>query len=95
MTPGEPRLTYAVRIVINVTMSETVSISEARTRLSRLVERAAKGEDIVIARAGRPIARLTAYRPPAAVRKPGRMRGRIRVARNFDAPLPDDLFEKR
>ena len=73
-------------------MSETVNIYEAKTRLSQLVDRAAKGDD-VIARAGRPIARLIAFRPPAAVRKPGRMRGRIRVARNFDAPLPDDLFE--
>ncbi len=74
-------------------MSETVNIYEAKTRLSQLVDRAAKGDDVIIARAGRPIARLVAFRPPAAVRKPGRMRGRIRVARNFDAPLPDDLFE--
>ena len=74
-------------------MSETVNIYEAKTRLSQLVDRAAKGDDIIIARAGRPIARLVAFRLPAAVRKPGRMRGRIRVARNFDAPLPDDLFE--
>ena len=74
-------------------MSETVNIYEAKTRLSQLVDRAAKGDDVIIARAGRPIARLVAFRPPSAVRKPGRMRGRIRVARNFDAPLPDDLFE--
>ncbi len=73
-------------------MSETVNICEAKTRLSHLVDRAAKGDDVIIARAGRPIARLVAFRPPVAVRKPGRMRGRIRVARNFDAPLPD-LFE--
>ncbi len=74
-------------------MSETVNIYEAKTRLSQLVDRAARGDDVIIARAGRPIARLVAFRPPAAVRKPGRMRGRIRVARHFDAPLPDDLFE--
>jgi prevent-host-death family protein len=76
-------------------MSETVNICEAKTRLSQLVDRAAKGDDVIIARAGRPIARLVAFRPPAAVRRPGRMRGRIRVARNFDAPLPDDLFESK
>jgi prevent-host-death family protein len=74
-------------------MSETVNIYEAKTRLSQLVDRAAKGDDVIIARAGRPIARLIAYRSPAAVRKPGRMRGRIRIAPNFDEPLPDDLFE--
>ena len=74
-------------------MSETVNIYEAKTRLSQLVDRAAKGDDIVIARAGRPLVRLVAYRSPAAVRKPGRMRGRVRIASDFDAPLPDDLFE--
>ena len=74
-------------------MSETVNIYEAKTRLSQLVDRAAKGDDVIIARAGRPIARLVAYRLPAAVRKPGRMRGRIRVTPDFDAPLPEDLFE--
>jgi prevent-host-death family protein len=74
-------------------MSETVNIYEAKTRLSQLVDRAAKGDDVIIARAGRPVARLVAFRPPGKARKPGRMRGRIRVARNFNAPLPDDLFE--
>ena len=74
-------------------MPETVNIYEAKTRLSQLVDRAAKGDEVIIARAGRPVARLIAFRPPGKVRKPGRMRGRIRVARNFDAPLPDDLFE--
>jgi len=74
-------------------MSETVNIHEAKTRLSQLVDRAARGNDVIIARAGRPVARLIAYRLPANVRKPGRMRGRVRVARNFDTPLPDDLFE--
>lgn len=74
-------------------MKETVNIYEAKTRLSQLVDRAAKGDDVIIARAGRPVARLIAFRPTATVRKPGRMRGRIRVGKDFDAPLPDDLFE--
>ncbi len=74
-------------------MSETVNIYEAKTRLSQLVDQAARGDDVIIARAGRPIARLVAFRPASAVRKPGRMRGRVRVSANFDAPLPDDLFE--
>jgi prevent-host-death family protein len=74
-------------------MSETVNIYEAKTRLSQLVDQAARGDDVIIARAGRPVARLVAFRLPAAVRKPGRMRGRVRVAADFDVPLPDDLFE--
>jgi prevent-host-death family protein len=74
-------------------MIETVNIYDAKTRLSQLVERAEKGDEVIIARAGRPVARLVAFRLPGRVRKPGRMRGRIRVGRDFDAPLPDDLFE--
>ena len=69
------------------------NIYEAKSRLSQLVDRAANGEEIIIARAGRPVARLVAWRKHSVTRKPGRMRGRIRVARNFDAPLPGDLFD--
>ena len=74
-------------------MGKQINIYEAKTRLSQLVDRAANGEDIVIARAGRPVARLVAWRPRPVPRKPGRMRGRIRVGRDFDAPLPADLFQ--
>ena len=68
------------------------NIYEAKSRLSQLVDRAANGEEIIIARAGRPVARLVAWRKRSVTRKPGRMSGRIRVARNFDAPLPAGLF---
>jgi prevent-host-death family protein len=74
-------------------MTETVNIYDAKTRLSQLVDRASRGEDVIIARSGRPVARLVAFRPARAVRKAGRMRGAVRVSRDFDAPLPDDLFE--
>jgi len=73
-------------------MSEIVNICDAKTQLSQLLDRAAQGEDVIIARAGRPLARLVAFRPKQVVRKAGRMRGAIRVSRDFDAPLPDDLF---
>jgi prevent-host-death family protein len=74
-------------------MENQINIYDAKTRLSQLVDRAANGEDIVIARAGRPVARLVAWHPRPVPRKPGRMRGRIRVGRDFDAPLPADLFQ--
>jgi prevent-host-death family protein len=74
-------------------MPKQINIYEAKTRLSQLVDRAANGEDIVIARAGRPVARLVAWRPRPVARKPGRMRGRICIGRDFDAPLPADLFQ--
>jgi len=74
-------------------MSETVNIYEAKTQLSQLVDRAEKGEEIIIARGGRPAARLVPLQSNSVKRKPGRMRGRIRMRRDFDAPLPADLFD--
>lgn len=73
-------------------MSEQVNIYEAKTRLSQLVERAEAGEEIIIARGGRPAARLVPFRVPPVERKPGRMRGRARIGRDFDADLPPELF---
>jgi prevent-host-death family protein len=74
-------------------MSEKVNIYDAKTRLSQLVDRAEAGEEIIIARGGRPAARLVALQPKGFERKPGRMRRRIRVASDFDAPLPLNLFD--
>jgi prevent-host-death family protein len=73
-------------------MSEQVNIYDAKTRLSQLVERAEAGEEIIIARGGRPAARLVPFRTTAQP-TPGRLRGRVRVGRDFDAPLPEALFE--
>jgi len=73
-------------------MSQQFNICEAKSRLSQLVRRAQAGEEIIIARGDRPAARLVAIRPPAVKRKPGRMRGRIRIRRDFDAPLPGNPF---
>jgi len=67
-----------------------VNLYEAKTNLSQLVERAAAGEEIVIAKAGKPRARLVPL-APAPKRRPGRARGRIRISPDFDAPLPSDI----
>jgi prevent-host-death family protein len=75
-----------------------VSVYEAKTQLSRLIDRAADGEDVVITRHGRPVARLVPAQRRATPRKLGALRGKIRIARDFDAPLPDEilrLFEGR
>jgi prevent-host-death family protein len=72
-----------------------LNLYEAKTQLSALVERAAAGEEIVIAKAGKPRAKLVPIRP-AARRRPGSAKGRIWMADDFDAPLPDEvqrLFE--
>jgi prevent-host-death family protein len=68
---------------------ETVNVHEAKTHLSRLLERVAQGEEVVIARAGKPVAKLIPL--PPVERAPGRLRGKISIAPDFDAPLPDDL----
>jgi prevent-host-death family protein len=73
-------------------MPEQVNIYDAKTRLSQLVERAEAGEEIIMARGGRPAARLVPFRMAPAQRKAGRLRGRVRVGRDFDEPLPPDLF---
>jgi prevent-host-death family protein len=62
-----------------------VNIHEAKTHLSRLVERAAAGEEITISRAGKPIAKLVAYRSEVAQRVPGAWRGQVWMAPDFDA----------
>ncbi|OWY62349.1 prevent-host-death protein [cyanobacterium TDX16] len=61
-----------------------VNIHEAKTHFSKLVERAEAGEDIVIARAGKPVARLVPFRERTGPRRPGAMKGRIRIADDFD-----------
>ena len=79
-------------------MSKPVNIHEAKTHFSRLVERAANGEEIIIARAGRPLARLMPLASPTRPRRPGLLKGRIRISKNFDAPLPRNIaraFESR
>ena len=68
----------------------TVNIHEAKTHLSRLVERVEGGEEVVIARAGRPVARLVPFRARTAPRVPGIWRGRVTLAADFDA-TPSDL----
>jgi prevent-host-death family protein len=71
---------------------ETVSLYEAKTQLSRLVDRAAAGEEIVIAKSGRPRARLVPLEDTRALRVPGKGRGRWRTRKDFDAPLPDEVI---
>ncbi len=72
-------------------MDTSVNIYEAKTQFSRLVERVEAGEEIVSARAGRPVARLVAYRARTAPRVPGLWKGRVQMAADFDAP-DDELL---
>jgi prevent-host-death family protein len=69
----------------------TINLYQAKTRLSELVERAARGEEIVIAKAGRARARLVPLPDESAPRRPGIWKGRVRIGADFDAPLPASL----
>jgi prevent-host-death family protein len=71
-----------------------VNIHEAKTHLSRLLQRVAAGEEVIIAHSGVPVARLVAVEPEKKKTRPlGRDRGRIWVADDFDGPFPDDLLK--
>jgi prevent-host-death family protein len=70
-----------------------VNIHQAKTHLSRLLQRVAAGEEVTIARAGVPVARLVAAEPkPKKIRPLGFARGKVWIAEDFDAPLPDNLL---
>jgi len=75
-------------------MSKPHSIHAAKTQLSRLVERAERGEDVVIARGSTPVARLTRLRAERPARRFGAMRGRARVTRAFFASLPESELKR-
>ena len=72
-------------------MAKPVNIADAKARLPELVERASRGEEVVIARHGKPRARLVALETRTR-RVPGRGAGKWRVAGDFNAPLADELL---
>jgi prevent-host-death family protein len=70
-----------------------VNVYAAKTHLSRLIDQVNAGEEIVITRHGRPVARLIAAAAAPPMRKLGTLRGKVWVAEDFEAPLPDDLLD--
>ncbi len=70
-------------------MTYTVNVHEAKTHLSKLLQRVMNGEEIVIAKAGKPVARLTPYAPHPTRRTPGNDAGKVVIAPDFDEPLPE------
>jgi len=80
-----------LNLVYFVRMTE-INIHEAKTNLSRLLSRVAAGEEIVIAKAGKPVARLVPFRKLKGRRPLGMDKGLFEVPEDFDAPLPDGLL---
>jgi prevent-host-death family protein len=70
---------------------QMINLYDAKTQLSQLVERAAAGEEIVIAKAGRPMALLVPIKRRSAPRVPGALKGKIMIGPDFEAPLPDEI----
>ena len=68
------------------------NISEAKAELSKLIELAQKGEEVVIAKAGKAVVRIVLYTGPTEPRKSGKLKGKIRISDDFDA-LPEDMEE--
>jgi prevent-host-death family protein len=71
---------------------KVVNVHAAKTHLSQLIEQAAAGEEIVIAKAGKPVARLVPFAPRREPRQPGLMKGKIWIAEDFDEPLPEEIM---
>jgi len=75
-----------------MTFMTTLNIHAAKTHLSRLIEEVAEGEEVVIAKAGKPVARLFPIGKSPGKRTLGILKGRLHVPRHFDAPLPDEVI---
>ena len=71
---------------------ESVNIYDAKTRLSQLVDRAASGEDVIVSRNGKPLARITRLVQPKRKINFGLLKGKVTVRADFDAPLPPDVI---
>jgi len=70
-----------------------INIHEAKTHFSKLIAQVNEGEEIIIAKAGKPVARLVAFEKKQLPRKPGSARGQISMSDDFNTPLPDDILE--
>lgn len=73
---------------------ETVTIKKAKTQLSRLIKKACEGEEIIIARGSKPVVSLVAVASLNQDRKPGALKGKIKIGPEFFEPLPPDELER-
>ena len=71
-----------------------INIHQAKTNFSKLIDAVAHGEEIIIAKAGVPTAKLVPITPVKPKRKPGALKGKIHIAADFDAPLPKDILKR-
>ncbi len=73
-------------------MSQIIyNLSEAKMSLSQLLDRVASGEEIILSKGGKPLAKLVPFHRNSAPRQPGGWEGRVRISEDFDAPLPTEI----
>lgn len=92
MRHGMADLDTLARLANDLGVTKIVNMHEAKSTLSKLVEEAEAGEEIILARAGEPVVRLVPVRA-AKQRTLGQWKGRVRMAEDFDAPLPADVLD--
>jgi len=73
-------------------MSTIINVHEAKTHLSRLLDQVAAGAEIIIAKAGKPLAKLSPISEPVKKKKLGLLKGKVKVPDDFNAPLPDEVI---
>jgi prevent-host-death family protein len=75
-------------------MAVQVNIYEAKSKLSKLINLVMAGEEVIVAKSGKPVAKIVPLEKPVQDRKPGSAKGKIIMADDFDAPLPDDILKE-
>ena len=75
-------------------MSNVIDIHEAKTHLSRIVDEVAAGREVIISKAGKPLARLSPIAPSVKRKKLGLLEGQVKVPDDFNAPLPPEIIER-
>lgn len=70
-----------------------VNIHDAKTHLSKFINQALKGDEIIIARAGKPLIKLVPFTEETEVRRGGQFKGLIEISKDFDAPLPEEILK--
>lgn len=73
-------------------MRTIINIHDAKTHLSRIVDEVAAGAEVIIAKAGKPLAKLTPLSVPVTKKKLGLLKGKVKVPDDFNAPLPEDVL---
>jgi prevent-host-death family protein len=74
-------------------MTVQVNIYEAKSKLSKLINQVIAGEEVIVAKSGKPVAKIVPFEKPTQNRKPGSAKGKLIISDDFDAPLPDDILK--